>query len=341
MTPTRRRLAVFLSIGAVGVLAAAAASPGLLQARVSAGLGALGGASPHWLALAGLGFLVAFACTVGAWRAALAAAGGTICARQAAARLGIGSLVNAFAPAKLGDALKIALCARAIDDPERLWTTGGVYAALAAARALALAALVVAASATGALPLWPVFALCGAVGVLAVVAASSPRWRNHPRLACLLDGFAALERSPRALGAVLGWTFAMAAARLLATVAVTLALGVPHPLLAALVVMPVLDLAGIAPITPGGFGIATGAVAMALASRGIGGSQALGVGLAMQAVETVVSLAVGGLGTLYLLGPRFFARQRVSLKRRAVPLTAALTSVGLAAALGAAVLRLF
>ena len=95
----------------------------------------------------------------------------------------------------------------------------------------------------------------------------------------------------------------MAGARLLATVAVTLALGVPHPLLAALVVMPVLDLAGIVPITPGGVGIATGAVAMALASRGISASQALGVGIAMQGVETLVSLVVGGLGTLYLIRP--------------------------------------
>ena len=101
-----------------------------------------------------------------------------------------------------------------------------------------------------------------------------------------------------------------------------------------------LDLAGIAPITPGGFGIATGAVAMALASRGISGSQALGVGIAMQAVETVVSLAVGGLGTLYLLWPRVSVRPLVSVRRWAVPLTAALTSVGLAAMLGAAVLDL-
>ena len=333
MTVPRMRLAVALSVVAVAALAVAAASPHLLQNRVAAGLGALGGASPHWLGLAGIGFVLAFACTVGAWRAALAAAGGTICSRQAAARLGVGALVNSVAPAKLGDAMKIALCARAIDEPERLWTTGGVYAALAAARALALAALVVAASATGALPLWPVFALCGAVGALAAVAAFSSRWRLHPRIACLLDGFAALERSPRALSAVLGWTFAMAGARLAATAAVTLALGLPHPLLAALVVMPVLDLAGILPITPGGFGISTGAVAMALASRGISGSQALGVGIAMQAVETLVSLVVGGLGTLYLLQPRV-------TKRWTLRLASAFVSVGFAFALSAAVLDL-
>ena len=323
---------MLLSLAAVAVLAAAAASPRLLQTRVSAGFGALAGASPHWLGLAGIGFVAAFACTVAAWRAALAAAGGTICTRQAAARLGVGALVNTVAPAKLGDAMKIALFARAIDGPERLWTAGGVYAALAAARALALAALLVAASATGALPLWPVFALCGAVCVFAAVAASSSRRRHHPRFARLLDGFAALERSPRALGAVLGWTFAMAASRLAGTAAITMALGLPHPFLAALLVMPVLDFAGIVPITPGGFGIGTGAVAMALASRGIGGPQALGVGIAIQAVETLVSVVVGSLGILYLL------RGRLQVRRWTLRLSAALVSVGLAAALGAVVL---
>jgi uncharacterized membrane protein YbhN (UPF0104 family) len=330
MTSIRTRLALLLSVVVVAVLAAAAVSPRLLQTRVSAGLTALGGASPHWLGLAGIAFVTAFACTVGAWRAALAAAGGRICTRQAASRLGVGALVNAVAPAKLGDALKIALCARAIDNPERLWTTGGVYAALAGARALALAALLVAASATGALPLWPVFALCGAVAVFAAVPAFSSRWRRHLRLTRLLDGLAALEHSPRALGAVLGWTFAMAASRLAGTAAVTMALGLPHPLLAALVVMPVLDFAGIVPITPGGLGIGTGAVAMALASRGIGGPQALGVGIAMQAVETLVSLIIGGLGTLYLLGPRLQTQLQTRLQTQRW--TARLTTGNLSAA---------
>ena len=73
---------------------------------------------------------------------------------------------------------------------------------------------------------------------------------------------------------------------------------------------------------------------MALASRGISGSQALGVGIAMQAVETVVSVIVGGLGTLYLLRPSLAAR------RWARSLSTAAVSIGFAAALGAVVLAL-
>ena len=152
---------------------------------------------------------MAFLATVGAWRAALAAAGGRICPRQAAARIGVGCMVNSFAPAKLGDAVKIALCSKAIDGPGRLWTTGGVYAALAAARSLTLALLLVVASATGAMPIWPVFVIFGAVGLLAVAGAFSGRLRSHPRIAHVLGGLAALERSPRAIATVLGWTLGM------------------------------------------------------------------------------------------------------------------------------------
>lgn len=292
-----------LLLSAMPLLALAAlvfAAP-LLRGRVAAALSSLTGASPHWIWLGVLGFLLAFVCTVGAWRAAFAAAGGRICPKQAAASLGIGSLVNSFAPAKLGDAVKVALCSKAIDAPNRLWTAGGVYAALAAARSLAMASLLVVASLTGALPLWPAFALCGGVAALAAVACSSKRWRAHPRIARLLEGIVALGRSPRAAATVLAWSFAMQLARLLATMAIAIGLGLPHPALAALVILPALDLAGTFPITPGSIGVGSGAVAVALASRGIGMSQALGVGFAIQALETLVSVTTGTAGGLYLL----------------------------------------
>jgi uncharacterized membrane protein YbhN (UPF0104 family) len=243
-------------------------------------------------------------------------------------------MVNTFAPAKLGDAVKIALCAKAIEGPDRLWTAGGVYAALAAARCLTLALLVVAASVTGALPLWPVFALCGAVAALSAIALSSPRWRRHHRLAHLLEGFASLERSPRAAAAVLAWSLGIGASRLGATAAVAFALGLPHPLLAALVILPAIDLAGVVPITPGNVGVASGAVAVALQSRGVGVTQALGVGIAIQALETVVSLTAGGLGGLYLLQPS------PAVRRWAVRVVAVGASAALAALLSVYLLDL-
>ena len=68
------------------------------------------------------------------------------------------------------------------------------------------------------------------------------------------------------LEAVLGWTAAMALTRLAATVAVAEALGIPHPFLAALVILPAIDVASALPLTPGNVGVGSGAVAVALAS---------------------------------------------------------------------------
>ncbi len=296
---------------ATASVAALLAFPHVLGRPVASALTALAGAERWWLLAAATGFALAFACTVGAWRAALAAAGGRIDARQAGARIGVGSLVNAFAPAKLGEAVKLALCARAVESDSKLSTMGGAYAALTAARSLALVALVITASATGALPVWPAFGLLGLVAVLAVLVASSRRVRCHGRVARLLSGLAALAQSPRRLAAVGGWTFAMAGAQLCATVAVAAALGLPHPVSAALVILPVLELASAFPVTPGGIGIGSGAVAVALASRGIGMTEALSVGFAMQGLQTLVSVAAGSLGALYLLQPGTVARRWV------------------------------
>jgi uncharacterized membrane protein YbhN (UPF0104 family) len=324
-----------VSAVALAALATIALTPGLFGHRVAAAMDAITGADRGWLAVGAVGFIAGFAFTVAAWRAALGAAGGRICPRQAAARIGIGSMVNSFAPAKLGDAVKIALCSRAIEGPERLWTTGGVYAALAAARCLALAALVVVASLTGAMPVWPVFALCGGVALIAAAATLSGRLRTHPRIAHVLGALAALERSPRAIVVVLGWTLAMVCARLGATIAVAAALGLPHPVLAALVILPALDVAAAFPITPGGVGIGSGAVAVALASRGIGMSDALAVGLAIQGVETFVSIGAGSIGALYL------TRENVTVQRWGLRVATVGATAALAAFLGLAVLDVF
>src|ERR1700752_3881769 len=89
----------------LAALATIALTPGVFGPRVASALDALAGADRGWLAVGALGFVAAFGFTVVAWRAALGAAGGRICPLQAAARIGIGSMVNSFAPAKLGDAV--------------------------------------------------------------------------------------------------------------------------------------------------------------------------------------------------------------------------------------------
>ncbi|MGZ4335174.1 MAG: lysylphosphatidylglycerol synthase transmembrane domain-containing protein [Gaiellaceae bacterium] len=332
MTTSHRTLALSLG-GAIAVAAAASAFP-LFHGRIAPALDALGEASRPWLTLSAAAFFCAFVCTVGAWRAAFQSSGARLCPRQAAARLGVGAMVNSFAPAKLGDAVKVTLCARAIDAPGRLWTASGAYAALTAARSLTLAALVVAASATHAMPVWPVFVFVGGAGVLTLAAAASSRFRGHHRIARFLDGVTALARNRRALLAVASWTVGMQVARVVGAVAIAFAFGLPHPVLAALVILPALDVVGAIPLTPGSIGVGSGAVAVVLASRGIGMTQALAAGLAIQGVETVVSIVCGSLGLAYLV--RENARIRVVAAR--VALVGA--SAALAAVVGVAVLDL-
>src|SRR5581483_3783720 len=287
----------------LSVVVAVAATPQLLGAHVADALATIGRADRGWIALATLGFAAGFVAAVCAWRAALAASGGRISVPRGTAALGVGALVNALVPARLGDVVKIALFSRAIEGPDRVWTAGGVYAAVSAGRCLSIAALVVAASVTGALPIWPVLVLCAAVAAFGALALSSPRWRRYHRVAHVLDGFAALERAPRFAAQVLAWSFSVALTRLGAVAALAAAFGLRNPLLAALVICPALDLAGSVPLTPGNVGIASGAVAVALQSRGIGVTQALGVGIAIQALETLVSLTAGTVGLLSFAAP--------------------------------------
>jgi uncharacterized membrane protein YbhN (UPF0104 family) len=173
-----------------------------------------------------------------------------------------------------------------------------------------------------------VFALVAMVAVLALAGSLSGRVRRHPRIAQVLEGFAALERSPRALATVLGWTVGMVACGLGATVAVAAALGLPHPLIAALLILPALDVASAFPITPGSIGIGSGAVAVALAGRGIGMPQGLATGFAMQALETLVSISAGSLGALYLASEHVAVR-RWTVRIAAVGGSAALALLGI------------
>src|SRR4051794_36577427 len=119
---------IVLSLAALAALVTVAATPQLLGPKVVDAISSLRGSDPGWLAAAAGGFGLAFLASAAAWRSALAACGGRISPQEVAARIGVGCLVNTVAPAKLGDAVKVALCAKTLEGPDRIWTTGGVYA---------------------------------------------------------------------------------------------------------------------------------------------------------------------------------------------------------------------
>jgi hypothetical protein len=117
------------------------------------------------------------------------------------------------------------------------------------------------------------------------------------------------------------------------TAAIAAALGVSDPVLAALIIVPTLDVASVIPLTPGNIGIGTGTVAVALQSRGVDLAKALTTGIALQAIETAVSIVVGAGGALYLV--RFGS---AGARRRTLAVAGAAAGVALLASFSATVL---
>lgn len=188
------------------------------------------------------------------------AAIGGIDRAEATARYAVGSLVNSVAPAHAGDAVRLALFARVAPD-RRMLTAGKALAGVGITR-LALVGLLLLAT------VWP-YALAG----------------------LLLVPF---------FGRVATWVAGATIARLFAAAAVAAALGVDSPFLAALLIVPAIDAAGLLPITPGNFGLKSGAIALALQSQGVDVTTALSSGIAFHAVETIVGLVFGASGVVYL-----------------------------------------
>jgi uncharacterized membrane protein YbhN (UPF0104 family) len=237
----------------------------------------------------------------GAWRVALAACGARLSRSQVCARYGIGSLVNTIAPLRLGDAVRVALFARALERRDKVWAVSGALGAIEVARICCIAVLVAVASALGALPLWPALGLAALVGGAILLAAVAPRHRRlGTKVTNLLAATRELLRSPARAVALLGFVAVATVSRVLAAVSVCAALNIRAPLVAGVLIVAALDLSGQIPLTPGNFGIASGTVAVALASRGIGLDEALTAGIALQAVETAAGLSFGAVGALLL-----------------------------------------
>jgi uncharacterized membrane protein YbhN (UPF0104 family) len=288
-----------------------AATPQLLGRRVGDAVALLGEADPAWLWLAGLGFFVSLVGAAGSWRSAIGLCGGRLTLVDACTRYGVGSLVNTFVPARVGDAVRVALFSRVLPHPSRVWSTGGACVAVGAARALVLAVLVLIGAFVGALPLWPVLVLVGAAALAVGLAVAVRGRRPGNRVSHALDAFRGLGREPLAGLRIVGWVALGTVGRVGAAAAVAAALGVDDPLGAALIIVPALDLAGLMPLTPGNLGVTSTAVAMALQARGVGLVDALATGIAFHAVETAVGISFGSAATLLLVGLPTGGRRRL------------------------------
>jgi hypothetical protein len=296
----RNLVAAALFFGAVAVLAT---QPRLLGHQVADAARGVADARPIWLWSAGFSFLASLLATSFAWRATLALCGGELSHTDAAARYGVGSLVNGLSPARIGEAVRVGLFACALEGEDRGWRMGSAFAVITALRSLVFAVVVIAAAAVGAVPIWPVLVLIAATAVAAAIACAV---RNHaPRthVAHALDAFRGLARSPRNAVGIAARLALATSVRFVGAAAIAAALGVRAPFTAALIIVPTLDVAGLIPLS-GNVGITSGAVAIALREHGVALSQALATGLAFHAVETGAGIAFGAAGVLLLAGRR-------------------------------------
>jgi uncharacterized membrane protein YbhN (UPF0104 family) len=303
----KRHLALF--VGSIAVLVAVAATPQLLGERVAAGLDGLSDASAGWLWVAAGAFGLSLFASACGWACALTRCGGETTPVDSTARYCTGSLVNSVAPARIGTAVRFALMSRTLHTEGRLWTVGGIATSLSAVRALWLAIVLALGSASGALPRWPIAVLLLGTGVAAAIAWRARTSRPGRRFAHALDVFRVLGSCPKAAAQIVGWVGLAMLARVVAAAAIAAALGVPRPLAAALLIIPALDLAGILPLTPGNVGVSSAAVAFALSAHGAASDVAVAAGIALGAVETLTTLALGCGSLLYFAGRRAEARR--------------------------------
>jgi uncharacterized membrane protein YbhN (UPF0104 family) len=290
-------------------LGAAVAMPQVLGTRVGSALGTLGRADPRWLWLSGIAFTLSLVGSAGCWRSAIGLCGGRTTLTDATARYGAGSLVNTFVPARAGDAVRLALFSRIVPGEHKIWTTGGAFVAVAATRAAVLAAIVAAGAVLGVVPWWPSLV---AIALVVAAAVLARRARRH------------LE--PRDVARLAAWVLLSTAGRFAGAMAVSAAVGIHRPFVAALLILPALDVSGLVPLTPGNVGIASAAIAIAFRAHGVSFNHGLAAGITLQALETAVGLTVGTASVLWL-APHPRPARRI-----------ALASAVVGSALGAAVL---
>ncbi len=303
----KRHLALF--VGSIAALVAIAATPQLLGDRVADGVGGLAAAEAGWLWLAACAFGASLIASASGWASALTRCGGMTTRPDSTARYCTGSLVNAVAPARIGSAVRFALFSRVLPNEGRLWTTGGIATSIGAVRMLWLAVVLALGSASGQLPRWPIALLLLGVAVAAAVAWRARNTRPGTRFAHALDAFRVLGRCPRAAAQIAGWIGLGMVFRLAAAAGIAAAFGIDRPLAAALLIIPVLDLAGLLPLTPGNVGVASAAVAFALTAHGAGSDVALSAGIAFGVVETLTTFTLGCGSLLYFAGGRTDARR--------------------------------
>jgi uncharacterized membrane protein YbhN (UPF0104 family) len=246
-----------------------------------------GEANAGLLLLAGVLFACAPACCGLLWHAALTRAGSPTDRLDTCARYGVGSLLNSFAPAHIGDIVRAGLLCESLPP-------GGRRSVVRC---------------FGVVQLYRV----GALASFAAISALPARWT--PLGLC---GVAALALTGRRAGPMLLFSLLALAAKVGAVAVLLASLGTPAPMLAALAVVPALELAAVVPLTPGNLGVASAAAAVALHAHGVTTQEAVPASVILHAVETIAGICFGaGSTVLHMTRSLAPARGRARLESTA------------------------
>jgi uncharacterized protein (TIRG00374 family) len=218
----------------------------------------------------------------------------------------IGLLGNAVLPGRIGEVARVAVLSRRLDRGNGTWATllGTVFAHrvfdVAAVLVLVLYVL-----AEARIPAWAITSLAAVLAVgLTLLAVSVVAARRHHT--SVLDELGPVRRIVRmarhglgvmrtplaAVSALLlqcaGWL-----CQLLAVYATMRAFQIEEPLVAAGLVLVLMNVATIFPLWPGNIGLVQAAVALPLVSYGIAYAHGFAFGIGLQAVEASVGIALG------------------------------------------------
>ena len=264
-----------------------------LANALAVGVADVRSADSTWLAIATFGSLLSLLASAAAWDRGLAACGVHLRRRDVIRRYAAGSLANSLSPAHVGEVVRVSLLSRAMRSEGAVFTSIGVAAAVGLARVFIAGALfAVTLGFTGSL-LW-LAAVVLALPLLAKVASvigSRFGWR---RVTHCLDVFRGLKADPPAAAAFLVCLAFGTAARVFSAACTAQALGVRHPVSAALVMVAALELVACIPLA-GAVVLTSAAVALTLERHGVPVAEAIGVGIGFQGVETLVGVVFGGM----------------------------------------------
>jgi uncharacterized protein (TIRG00374 family) len=292
-----------------GTIALVMALALLLVARppqIQSALGTLQGVSWRWLTAALAVNCLSIVLRSEAWRILL----GTPLSGPRPTRLAclsaycVGLLGNTLLPARAGELARTVVMKRRLPPGAEGWAAvAGSVLAQRCLDVLCFAALVLVVVATGSVPGWLLagtLAVAG-VGVLFVIVltalsrgAGSARMSGRLRWVRTLvrEGLASFNDRRVALRAgalqAAGW-----AAQLMVVDFTLRAFSAGVPLIASVLVLVLLNGVLAFPLWPGGVGAYQAVVALALGSYGVASATGLTLGLGIQAVETLVGVAVG------------------------------------------------